>query len=218
MRNLEKDAVEMAKRREKMLKVGFRLFSEKQIEPVAMQEVAKECRLGIATVYRYFHTKLVFAIAIATKKWEDYYVKVEKMYKKHGGSKMTAARELEFFLDCFIDLYKNHRDVLRFNRNFDTYIRHAGPTEEEMRSYNEAVEVFAKKFHVVYEKAQTDGTLKVDMPERKFFLSSLYIMLSVAGKFAEGLIYPLGMEEEEDMTEELLRLKKMILDEYQAKL
>ena len=87
-----------------------------------------------------------------------------------------------------------------------------------MRSYNEAVEVFAKKFHVVYEKAQTDGTLKVDMPERKFFLSSLYIMLSVAGKYAEGLIYPLGMEEEEDMTEELLRLKKMILDEYQAKL
>ena len=58
------------------------------------------------------------------------------------------------------------------------------------------VEVFATKFHTVYRKAKKDGTL--------------YTFVSVAGKFAEGLVYP--PDGEHDMTEELLMLKRMIVD------
>ncbi|MBP5200426.1 MAG: TetR/AcrR family transcriptional regulator [Schwartzia sp.] len=216
MRNENKDVVEMAARREKMLKEGFRLFSEKRIEPVSMQSVADASKLGIATVYRYFHTKTAFVLAIATRQWKDYYGEVEKMYRARGGDAMTAAEELEFFLDCFIDLYKNHKGILRFNRNFDVYIRQEGISAEDMRPYNEAVEKFAQKFHTVYQKAKKDGTLKLDLPERKFFVSSLYIMLSVAGKYAEGLVYPPEMAEEEDLTDDLVRLKNMILSTYKA--
>ena len=52
MRNPEKDEIEMQAKREAMLRNGFRLFAEKGIEPVAMQEVANACRVGIATLYR----------------------------------------------------------------------------------------------------------------------------------------------------------------------
>ena len=216
MRNKKKDAIEMAARRESMIKEGFRIFAAKKIEPVPMQEVATAAGLGIATLYRYFNTKSALVLAIATKQWKDYYVEVEKMYDKRNGDSMTAAEELEFFLDCFIDLYKNHKDLLCFNRNFDTYVRHKGLTEEQMKPYNEAVEVFAKKFHAVYQKAEKDGTLKVDLPENKFFVSTLYIMLSVAGKYAEGLVYPPTLAKAEDMTEELLILKDMIMRNYKA--
>jgi len=63
MRNPEKDEREMAERRERMLETGFRVFSEKGIEPVSMQEVADSCGLGIATLYRCFSTKPAFVIA-----------------------------------------------------------------------------------------------------------------------------------------------------------
>ena len=46
MRNTEKDELEMAARREAMLREGFRLFAEKGIEPVTMQEVASACGVG----------------------------------------------------------------------------------------------------------------------------------------------------------------------------
>ena len=214
MRNLEKDAREMAERRERMLSEGFRIFSQKSIEVVTMQEIAKASGLGVATVYRYFRTKAALVIAIGAKIWKDYAVEVEKMYQARGGDAMNAAEELAFFLDSFIDLYQNHKDVLRFIRSFETYIRYENVPEEDVRVYNEVVDGFARKFHAVYEKAERDGTLRLELPEKKFFYTIMYIMLSASEKFAEGLVYP--SEYEEDMTEELALLKDMILQKYSA--
>ena len=78
-----------------------------------------------------------------------------------------------------------------------------------MRPYNEAVNVFAHKFHTVYLKAQKDGTLDLRIPEKRLFVNTLYTVLSVAGKYAEGLIYP--SDEQHDMTGELVMLKEIIL-------
>ncbi|MBO4852029.1 MAG: TetR/AcrR family transcriptional regulator [Schwartzia sp.] len=212
MRYLKKDEKTMAERRERMLTEGFRVFSEESIETVAMQKVADACGLGVATVYRYFRTKTELAIAIGANIWKNYAVKVEEMYRARGGDAMNAAEELEFFLDCFLDLYKNHKDVLRFIRNFETFIRHENVAKEELQVYNGVVDGFAKKFHAVYQKAEQDGTLRLEMPETKFFYTIMYIMLAAAEKFAEGLVYP--SEYEEDMTEELELLKTMILRTY----
>ena len=214
MRNLEKDAREMAERRERMLSEGFRIFSQKSIEVVTMQEIAKASGLGSATVYRYFRTKATLVIAIGAKIWKEYAVEVEKMYQARGGDAMNAAEELAFFLDSFIDLYQNHKDVLRFIRSFETYIRYENVPEEDVRVYNEVVDGFARKFHAVYEKAERDGTLRLELPEKKYFYTIMYIMLSASEKFAEGLVYP--SEYEEDMTEELELLKDMILQKYSA--
>ena len=212
MRNLEKDAREMAERRERMLTEGFRIFSERTIEVVPMHEIAKACNLGIATVYRYFPTKTAYVIAIGAKIWKKYAVEVEEMYRGRGGDALNAAEELAFFLDCFIDLYRNHKDVLRFIRNYETYIRHENVTKEDISVYNDVVDGFAEKFHAVYQKAKKDGTLRLELPEKKFFYTILYIMLAAAEKFAEGLVYP--SEHEEDMTDALELLKNMILNKY----
>ena len=134
---------------------------------------------------------------------------VEKAYAARGGAAMNAAEEMEFFLDSIIELYRSHKDVLKFSRNFDTYVKHQECTAEQMRPYNEAVEVFARKFHVVYEKAMKDGTLDIRVSEKRLFVGTLYAVLSVAGKFAEGLVYP--TEDHHNMLEELQMIKQMIL-------
>ena len=210
MRDPAADAAEMAKRRELLIETGFRLFARQTIESVKLQDIATASGVGIATLYRYFETKQNLVIEIGTKKWREYYIEEEKEFIRRNGPSMTAAEEMEYFLDCFIDLYRNHKDLLRFNRNFDSYVKHEGCTEEQMRPYNEAVNVFAEKFHGLYLRAKKDGTLRIRMSERKLFVSSMYIMLSAAGKFAEGLIYP--PNEDRDMSEELILLKNMILN------
>ena len=202
----------MVQRRERILEEAFRLFSEHSIEAVKLTDIADASGIGIATLYRYFGTKPDLAIEIAVKKWYEFAVFVESEYQRRGGMAIDASEELDFFLDCFIELYKNHKDILRFNRNFDTYVKHEGCTEEQMRPYNEAVSQFAERFHAVYLKGQKDGTLDIRFPERKFFLNILYIMLSVAGKYAEGLIYP--SNDEPDKTEELYMLKHIILNAF----
>ena len=212
MRNLEKDEIEMAKKRERMLTVGFRIFAEKTIEVATMKEIAKACGLGYKTMFRYFGTKTALVIAIGADIWKKYAVKVEEMYRARGGDAMNAAEELEFFLDCFLDLYQNHKDILRFIRNFETYIRHENVSKEDLAVYNTVVDGFARKFHAVYQKAEKDGTLKLGLPETEFFPTILYIMLSAAEKFAEGLVYQ--PENEKDMTRDLELLKNLILHAY----
>ena len=212
MRNLEKDEIEMARKRERMLTVGFRVFSEKTIEVATMKEIAKACGLGYKTMFRYFGTKTTLVIAIGADIWKKYAVKVEEMYRARGGDVMNAAEELEFFLDCFLDLYQNHKDILRFIRNFETYIRHENVSKEDLAVYNTVVDGFARKFHAVYQKAEKDGTLKLGLPETEFFPTILYIMLSAAEKFAEGLVYQ--PENEKDMTRDLELLKNLILHAY----
>ena len=212
MRNVDQDASEAKLRRERLLDTAFRLFSEQSIEAVKLQDIATASGVGIATLYRYFENKPNLVIEIGTRKWLEYHKEVAKAYQQRGGASMTAAENLEFYLDCYIELYRNHKDILVFNRNFDTYVKHEGCTAEQMAPYNEAVSMYAKRFHGLYTKAKEDGTLNIKISERKLFINTMYIMLSVASKYAEGLIYP--MDYKQDMTEELFMLKRMILDTY----
>ena len=100
--------------------------------------------------------------------------------------------------------------IAALNRNFDTYVQHERCTAAQMRPYNDAVAVFAKKFHTVVRKARADGSLRIPVSEPRLFVNLLYTMLSVAGKYAEGLVYP--PDGERNMTDELEAIKRMILD------
>lgn len=212
MRNAEKDELKMNARREQMLSEGFRLFSAKGIEPVSMQEVADRCGLGIATLYRYFNTKLLLVIAIGTRKWEEFYQDVESEYVRRGGKIMNAAEELDFYLSMYILLYREHRDILRFNQDFNAYVLHENASPEQLRDYMRAIRLYVEKFHAVYEKGMRDGSIRTDEPEQTMFNATMHIMLAVCGRFAQGVVYRSG--DPEDLTEELMILKRMILNRY----
>ncbi len=212
MRNLEKDEHEMAARRERMLETGFRIFAEKGIEAVSMQEVAAACGLGIATLYRYFSNKPAFVIAIGARKWEEYFDEVEAEFARRGGDMMNAAEELDFYLGAYILLYREHPDVLRFNQNFNGYVQHERATDAQLADYMRVIALFAKKFHRLYEKGRRDGTIRTDEPEQTMFNATMHIMLAVCGRFAQGVL--VRTENPEDLTNELMILKRMILSRY----
>lgn len=180
----------VSKRREEALDATFHLFSKSTIEEVSMVDIAKAADIGVASLYRYFGTKLRLVIELAALKWQEYAEKMETAYAAKNGSEMNASEEFEFYLDCYIDLYEHHKPLLRFNSNFDQYIIHKNATEEEMRCYYESVSCFAKKFSVVYQKALQDQTMRTDILEQELYFSVMYTMLSTAQKFAHGLIYP----------------------------
>ena len=212
MRDPMRDEQEMEQRRELMLETGFRLFAEKGIESVSMQEVADACRLGIATLYRYFSVKSAFVVAIGAKKWQEYYEVIAAEFARRGGELMNAAEELDFYLGSYILLYREHSDILRFNQNFNGYVIHEKLTDEQLRDYLIAVGAFRIKFHKLYEKGLRDGSIRTDEPEQTMFNATMHIMLAVCGRFAQGVV--VHTDDPEDLTQELLILKRMILSQY----
>ena len=212
MRNKKKDELEMTERRNTILKEGFRLFEAKGIETTGMQEVADACHLGIATLYRYYKNKTDLVLDIGTRQWQEYFVHVMEARAQCNVDQLTAAMELEFYLNFYIDLYNNHKDLLRFNSNFNIYVSHEGVPVEQLKPYLRAIGSIAVLFHELYEKGKKDGTIRTDMSEEKMFASTAHIMLAVAVRYAQGLLY--SAENETDRTEEFILLKNMILKEF----
>lgn len=212
MRNAKKDELEMAARRELMLEAGFRIFSEKGIEAVPMQEIAAACHLGIATLYRYFKTKLELVLAIGVREWEKYGEYTRKLRTDRGADAMTAAEELEFYLDFYIELYQDHKDLLRFNQSFNNFVQHEGATAEQLAPYLDEIGIFGGFVNSLYEKGKRDGTIRTDLPVDKMFASTSHIMLAVAVRYAQGLLF--SAENENDRTEEFRMLKRLLLKEF----
>ncbi len=211
MRNTIKDEKEMKIRRELMLQNGFELFSQKGIENVSMQEIADKCKIGVATLYRYYNTKLDLVLDIGVRMWNNFSLEVENKRLAKDIDNLDAYHELVFYLDFYIELYRNHKDLLRFNQEFNIYIIKEKPTPDKVAPYVMAISVFAQMFHNLYEKGKIDKTIKTDLSEDKMFAATCHIMLAVIVRYAQGLLY---QSRETDKTEEVLLLKKMILNEF----
>ena len=211
MRDKAKDEAEKAARRQRAMESGFRLFAEKGIDQVTMPDIAEDSGVGRPSLYRYFLSKTDLVIAIGTWKWKEY---IDENARRLSGVQfdaMDSKGQLEFFLDSFLDLYRHHRDILRFNHFFNSYVENERATPEQMQPYIQIIEELAGEFHAVYQKAMADGLLRTDIPEKTMFSSVLHIMLAAATRYAAGLVYVMDGT---DPKNELVLLRNAMLREF----
>lgn len=212
MRYLENVNQSITEKREIVIETAFKLFAENKIEPVMMTVVADNCNMGVASIYRYFGTKKELVIAVAAKKWREYYSELQKYYKELNVDKMTAAQELEFYIDRYIDLYKENSDLLNFNANFGIYIGSEDTTKDEMRPYNSIIDKFINRFHMLYKKAQDDKTIRTDISERSILYNIMYTMMSALSKYSTNIIH--SADQDRNYEKEICQLKDMYLEYY----
>ncbi len=214
MYDQELDAEFMAKRREKIIKTAFRLFSERKIEDVSMAEIAREAGCGRKTINRYFDSKPNLVVAVAAASWQQYQQENMKRRPSADFENMTAAEIFEFYLDSFLELYKNHRDLLRFNQFFNIYVQSKEFDRETLSPYSKMISGIEESFHHMYEKGKRDKTIRTDIPEQEMFLTTLHLMLASVTRYAVGLVYQPA--DEMKTLKELETLKKLLLREYTA--
>ncbi len=204
-------AWKMAKKQH-ILETAFTLFSERGIESVTVPEIAEVCGVGRATVYRYFATKMDLVVAVGTWKWEAYIDAHDVSLPPETLESMTGAGLLRFYLDAFLDLYRNHRDILRFNYGFNSYLQHGAGSSEQKRPYMAVAGHLAERFHELYERGRADGTLNTQISEEEMFSSSFHIMLAAVTRYAVGLVYI--PEHGVDPESELVMLEELLLSRF----
>ncbi|MCR5108484.1 MAG: TetR/AcrR family transcriptional regulator [Lachnospiraceae bacterium] len=205
----------MVIKRDAFLEKGYNLMSKNTIDTVSMQEVADASGYGVATLYRYFGAKPVLVVAIARWKWMEYAQINQKSRKNKKFDNMTAAQIYEFFLDSFLELYKSHKDLLRFNQNFNIYIQSESIGSEVIKPYTDVIEKLAENFRIINQKAKKDGTMRTDVSGQEIFSTSLHIMLAAVTRYAVGLVY--RPQKGFDPVKELMTLKEMLMDRYSIK-
>lgn len=213
MRGQAVDLANIAEKKQRIMETGFRLFSEKGIEPVSMPEIVAACGIPRASLYRYYATKTDLVITIGATQWMNYISARNATMSRERADRMSAAEYFRWYMDSFLELYRNHSDILRFNYFFNSYIRGAEATEEQMLPYMNVIKDLRKSFHGLYEKGMLDGTIKSGISEESMLAMSFHIMLSAVTRYAIGLVYS-KPERGLDMEEELERLKEMMIREF----
>ena len=193
-----------------ILEVGFKNFAEKGIEQVTMTEIAEASDVGRMTLFRYFPSKTELVIAISTWKWKEYITWHNNLLSAEEMEKLTGAEWLKFYIDSFLDLYRNHRDMLRFNYNFNSFLAYQKGTAEQKLPYQKMTDALAAQFHELYERGRRDGTLNTDVPEHQMFSSIFHIMLAAITRYATWL----AIVNESDPEGELVRLANMMIKEF----
>ena len=206
----KQDALQKEETNRRILDAGFCIFSEMSIDKVSMANVANKAGIGIATLYRYYRTKPELVVAVGTHVWSNF---IRNYTPIRNDDKITAVEELEFFLDSFLELYKNHKKLLCFNQFFNIYIRNEAVPPKALNSYNEMVDKLAMRFHRTYVKGECDKTLCTEMSEKAMFLSIVHLMLAAVTRYAIGLVY----EKDSESYKELILLKNMIMREFSQK-
>ena len=212
MRDKAKDAAQMAIKRNDFLAKSYELFTKKNIESVSMIEVAEKCGYGTTTLYRYFPSKPILVVAVATWIWDKTIKENQERRSIRDFSGMTAVEIFEFYLESFILLYRNKRDLLRFNQFFNIYIQSEGIDQEVLKPYRDIIEGLKVGFHVMYMKAEQDHTIRTDETEEEMFSTTLHLMLAAVTRYAVGLVYI--PENGFDAMEELETMKEMLLERY----
>jgi len=212
MRDPGADRADMAQRRENILHAAYRLFSKNSITSVSMSDIAKEAGCGRKTLFRYYDSKAQLVIAVAVRQWREFFERNRKRRPDDGFAKMSAEEVFAFYLDSFLLLYRDYRDLLRFNQFFNIYILSEKPAEENMKAYGAMVAGLEKEFHIIYEKALTDHTIRTDIPEREMFSTTLHLMLAVVTRYAVALLYRPG--DDFDAMRELGTIKDALLLQY----
>lgn len=195
-----------------ILEAAFQLSSQRGIEAVTVPEIAEASGVGRATVFRYFTTKLELVVAVGTWKWEEYIETYKATLPLERIERMTGAEWLQFFLDSFLNLYRNHPDILRFNYSFNSYLSYAAATASQKQLYTHMVEELEQQFHALYVRGTQDGTLRTDITEEVMFSSSFHIMLAAVTRYAMGLVYV--PEQGTNPEQELIMLKQLLLCKF----
>ena len=198
------------KKYDQIIEACFKMFAENGIEQVTMTELAQASDVGRMTLFRYFPTKTELVVAISTYKWKEFIEWHNSLLSAEEIEMLTGAEYLKFFIYSFLELYRDHKDILRLNYNFNSFLIYQKGTEEQKKPYKELVDTLAEKFHTVYERGMLDGTLNTDIPEQTMFSSIFHIMLAAVTRYAQGL----AIVNESDPESELVMLADMMLAKF----
>lgn len=208
-RNIEKDTQEEARRRKQILEAGFKLFSEQGIENVSMNAVAAAAGVGPTTLFKYYQTKEKLVVAISGMAWSAVWQNNYAETGLEGFARLSAYEMIENYTDSMIALYQKQPALLRFSGNYKTFINRRHMKDEELKEHLDPLESIHTVFKIAYRRAQTDHSIRTDIPEDVLFTTIAIGMLAMAERYAQGIVW--AGRGEEDHTRELRIAQEMIL-------
>lgn len=169
-------------RREKIIQASMQLFWEKCVEDTSMEEVAKCSGVGVATVYRYFSTKIELVIETA----EFYWQKVAEKYLTELEQTDTGYVQLQKIMNVLERIFQEEKAFLKFLQEFDVFVKKYQISEERLTDYESGILRLKPYVTDALEKGLADESLFFTCSIDEMYFSLTHTLLAVMQKLAEG--------------------------------
>lgn len=136
------------------------LFLVRGIEDVKMTDIASYCRIGVATLYRYFSLKKTLVIFAGTLIWNDLFSKLKAVNEEKSNS--SGFEAIKSLADYILQVFSKHSFFFVFLRQFDAFIIKEKASKEDLSSYEKAVREVEGLFIEEGMKGIKDGSVRKD--------------------------------------------------------
>ncbi|KAF6573594.1 TetR/AcrR family transcriptional regulator [Paenibacillus sp. EKM212P] len=186
-----------------------KLFLDKGLDHVQMQDVADAEGIGIATLFRYFpkKDKLIVAVAVAN---------LEKnigAFRELAGSDHSAYERLENVLDYLTkDDHVQPNNGVKFREAFESYASFAKSPLQDIQDYIDTQKEISKIFMRIIDDGRVDGSIRTDIPVKE----TLITIINAYGTFGNNIALksPISYLEDDVTPRKQQRILKEMLLSY----
>ena len=170
------------KRKEDILVAAIEVFKEKSIRSAKMTDIALESEVGVATVYRYFKTKLDLVTEAVNWMCKE---EIQLMFEPFEGDdykRMTGFEQVSYILKLFIQLYEAYPDFLTLLEQFDNYVVEEQIGLEQLENYEKNIIDLKEIAFDAIERGKKDGSIKTDIDNNIFYTTITHSLMSLSQK------------------------------------
>ncbi len=178
------------KRYEKAVEVSAQLFLKNGIDSVKMTDIADECGIGVATLYRWFGTKNGITIAAMTYMWNELNKMFSGIFESEVFLSQSGIKQLNDLMRMFIVLYEAHPGFMRLLSEFDLLLISENIPKKDLKEYERSIINFYPVFENSYMMGIADGTVREIPDIRMFYLSFAHTLMELSKKLIQGELLP----------------------------
>lgn len=191
----------------KMIQAAMQIFDIKGIELTKMTDIAKKTEMGVASVYRYFNTKIDLALEVGCQYW----VYVLKYLKAIDTKTCTGLEGLNKMMRVYTDHDPQLIAFFRFIEQLDAFISKVDVPEERLKKYESHVMSIEPVFDELLRRGLNDGSLKSDIDAHKHYTMITHAITALKQKHcSRGVI--LSSDSEELLEEEMHTIIDIYID------
>lgn len=178
------------KRYEKAVEVSAQLFLKHGIDSVKMTDIADECGIGVATLYRWFGTKNGITIEAMTYMWNELNKMFSGIFESEVFLSQPGIKQLNDLMRMFIVLYEAHPGFMRLLSEFDLLLISEDIPKKDLKEYERSIINFYPVFENSYMTGIADGTVREIPDIRMFYLSFAHTLMELSKKLIQGELLP----------------------------
>lgn len=156
-----------------------KIMLDQGINSLTIADIAKQVKVGEATIYRYFGTKTNLVIEVGISLWNDVYKEMLKLPKQNSGYEAVSS-----FFRFFLEGYIQFKEVFRFLDEFDSLMVKEGISKESLEVYDNTLLKTKQLYDIAFYAGLNDHSINKEVNQDEFYYTTTHMILGICEKLA----------------------------------